>query len=108
MGWLRTYEPVTSAHYRTRPAAGISTEHEHAQLSSLDHDEHIEPVLVLGSLSSSFPVLLPAKHTLFGPGSTEQRQLLIRNADRGRITVFTVYTAIVVLLSFSDDSMRKI
>lgn len=101
----QTYQPVatTNAHGPGRPAIA---EGEHIQFPFLDDHEHIEPVLRLRSLAGHLPVLLPAKHTFFGPRGTEQREFFIRNTDARRVRLIASYAPVIVFLSLTDDRVR--
>lgn len=81
---------------------------EHAQLAALDDHEDVKPILGPGPLPSRFPVLLATQHTLFRPRRSQQRQFLVRDADRGRVGLVTVEAPIFVFLGFTYDRVRQV
>ena len=81
-------------------------EREHAELTLLNNHKHVHPRFGLGALPCALPVLLPAKHTFFGPRGTEQREFFIRNTDARRVRLIASYAPVIVFLSLTDDRVR--
>lgn len=83
-------------------------EDKHVQFALLDDHEDIEPLFRLRTFPCAFPVLLATKHALLRPGRTQECEFLIRNANVCRSAILAPNASIVVLLSFSDNSVRQI
>lgn len=81
---------------------------EHIQLSSLDDHKDVQPILILGALAGSLPILLAAQHTLLRPRGPKKGEFLIADANCGGIRAVTMLTSIVIFLRFPDNGVRKV
>ena len=104
------FRPVASAHHTTAPPATTRrlAEHEHTELTPLNDDEDIIPLVVFRLLANRLPCLSFAQDTFFGPGRAKQCKLLIRYRNRGRIRVVRRDTLRIVLVRLFDDCMREV